>query len=69
MFIKESVKSNVDMSKIADAIDAISQPTAEEGYWDFGSGWPTCSKCREKARFVEIPFNYCPNCGRKMKVK
>lgn len=52
------------------------QPTIESepvrhGKWEFGSSktscWMTCSICRKSQSGQTATFNYCPNCGARMK--
>ena len=57
------------------------QPEPHEGYWIGGDGSYICSECNSSPMdfidtigasfdaYVEIPMNYCPNCGAKMNNK
>ena len=72
-FIAQSIKSDVDMAKVADAIKALEQEP-KIGHWIMTSDYLTtaygsvdyvkCSCCGEDS--LE-EGNYCPNCGADMR--
>ncbi len=81
-FIAQSVKSDVNMALVADAIKALEQKS-KTGHWishrehcEMNNLRPSglgsyfwCSECDcgiDSKYFHRVYYNYCPNCGRKM---
>jgi len=77
-FIAQSVKSDVDMAKVADAIKALEQEKTgywikyDEGYYVVDRLEPVvhsireCSECHTKIADFCGELKYCPNCKTRM---
>ena len=69
-FIAQSIKSDVDMAKVADAIKALEQEP-KTGYWVHGEYCSECG-CDVPAYIIDWKWQkdmnakYCPNCGARM---
>lgn len=71
-FIAQSVKSDVDIALVADAIKALEQKP-KTGHWIttrtfMHDGEFYCDRCKCEAPKNE-KWDYCPNCGAKMEVE
>lgn len=65
IFIAQSIKSDVDEEKVAEAIKAIEQEPRKKGKWVDCGVSARCSDCGCKD--YEYPkHHYCPYCGAKM---
>ena len=63
-FIAQSVKSDVDMAKVADAIEAL-EKKQETGWWINEK----CPRCGCRSMLGLCLEHFCPNCGLKMEYK
>ena len=64
-FIAQSVKSDVDMAKVADAIEALKQKP-KIGHWMDDCGGVKCSCCGYCIDDDYYAKTYCTNCGCRM---
>ena len=65
-FIAQSVKSDVDMAKVADALEALDRGL-RKGHWIHRNAFIFPYKCSECNYISEKLDNFCPNCSADMR--